>query len=237
MFCPKCGTQNPEGAQICQNCSSPLLTAPTQPQISTAKTSGLAITCFVLALIAPFTCAITILPAIIIGIIALVQISKRPEQIKGNGFAIAGVSIAAVMLFLVIPMLMAVLLPALARTGGVAYRMVCGTNLSGLGKTMLVYTNDNDGNDINERMFSCHGDEQGPCSYAINKNIENLTFDNAPPDMVLLFEATPGWNQVGGPELLTAEHHYGEGCNILYVDGHVEFVRPQDLDKLKWTPE
>ena len=86
-------------------------------------------------------------------------------------------------------------------------------------------------------MLRCRSDNQGPCSYAINKNIENLTFDNAPPDMVLLFEATPGWNQVGGPELLTTEHHYGEGCNILYVDGHVEFVRPQDLDKLKWTPE
>jgi prepilin-type processing-associated H-X9-DG protein len=77
---------------------------------------------------------------------------------------------------------------------------------------------------------------RGPCNYAINKNVEELG-TSSPPDMVLLFETNrPGWCQDGGPEILTTNHHNGEGCNILFVDGHVEFVRTKDLNRLKWTP-
>ena len=31
MFCPKCGTQNPEGAPFCTNCGTQLAAAPQQP--------------------------------------------------------------------------------------------------------------------------------------------------------------------------------------------------------------
>jgi hypothetical protein len=37
---------------------------------------------------------------------------------------------------------MGILMPALARVRQIAFRMVCGTNLSGLGKAMLIYSND-----------------------------------------------------------------------------------------------
>ena len=70
----------------------------------------------------------------------------------------------------------------------------------------------------------------------MNKNIEKLGA-NAPPDMVLLFETRPGWNQTGGPEILTTDNHNGNGCNILFNDGHVEFVRTEDINDLKWTAE
>ena len=42
------------------------------------------------------------------------------------------------------------------------------------------------------------------------------------------------WNQVGGPELLTTEHHKGEGCTILFGDGHVKFIKAEELKDLKW---
>jgi prepilin-type processing-associated H-X9-DG protein len=42
------------------------------------------------------------------------------------------------------------------------------------------------------------------------------------------------WNQLGGPEILTTENHKGKGCNILFVDGRVEFVKTKNLSKLKW---
>jgi len=67
----------------------------------------------------------------------------------------------------------------------------------------------------------------------MNKNIEQFGAD-APPDMVLLFETHPGWNQSGGPEILTTENHQDDGCNILFADGHVRFVRTRDLNDLKW---
>ena len=44
----------------------------------------------------------------------------------------------------IIALLMGILMPALARVRQIAYRMVCGTNLSGIGKSMLIYSHDNE---------------------------------------------------------------------------------------------
>ncbi len=44
----------------------------------------------------------------------------------------------------IIALLMGILMPALSRVRQIAFRMVCGTNLSGLGKAMLIYSNDYD---------------------------------------------------------------------------------------------
>ena len=70
----------------------------------------------------------------------------------------------------------------------------------------------------------------------MNKNLEKLDL-RSPPNMVLLFETHPGWNQSGGPEILTTDNHNGEGCNVLFLDNHAEFVRTEDLNKLRWTVE
>jgi len=43
----------------------------------------------------------------------------------------------------IIALLMGILMPALAKVRALAYRMLCGTNLSNIGKSMLVYSNDN----------------------------------------------------------------------------------------------
>jgi prepilin-type N-terminal cleavage/methylation domain-containing protein len=42
----------------------------------------------------------------------------------------------------IIALLMGILMPALARVRQLAFRMTCGTNLSGIGKAMLLYSND-----------------------------------------------------------------------------------------------
>jgi prepilin-type N-terminal cleavage/methylation domain-containing protein len=42
----------------------------------------------------------------------------------------------------IIALLMGILMPALARVRQIAHRMVCGSNLSGIGKAMLIYAND-----------------------------------------------------------------------------------------------
>jgi prepilin-type N-terminal cleavage/methylation domain-containing protein/prepilin-type processing-associated H-X9-DG protein len=44
----------------------------------------------------------------------------------------------------IIALLMGILMPALAKVRQVAYRLTCGTNLSGIGKAMLIYANDYD---------------------------------------------------------------------------------------------
>ena len=249
MYCPKCGTENPDNAQVCLSCSWALTSISTTAYASTAKTSGMAITSFVLGVLSPFICLITAIPAIILGIVSLVKIEKSAGQLKDRGYAIAGIAVGPASLPLV-AVLMGILMPALARTRQIAFRMVCGTNMSGLGKAMLIYSNDYDGiptpskwcdlliehAEVSPATFRCKGAPEGPCNYAINKNVEGLG-RSAPPDVVLLFETHPGWNQVGGPEILTTDNHQGDGCNILFVDSHVEFVKAKELAHLKWKPE
>lgn len=250
MFCPRCGKENLDNAQLCRFCSS-VLTGVSSPPSPQAKTSGLAITSFVLGILSIFTCFVTAIPAIIFGIVALVKISKSAGRLKGNGLAIAGIAIPPAsppVVALLMGMLMGIMMPALARTRSIAQRMVCGANLSGLSKAMLIYANDcNDmyptsskwcdllieHADMPPQMFVCKAASEGPCNYAMNKNIEKLG-TNSPPDMVLLFESKPGWNQSGGPEILTTENHNGDGCNVSFVDGHVEFVKTEYLKNLKW---
>jgi hypothetical protein len=80
------------------------------------------------------------------------------------------------------------------------------------------------------KLFLCNRWADGPSHYAMNPNAE----PNSPPDTVLLFETNAGWNQFGGPEILTTENHITEGSNILFNDGSVRFIKTRYLPKLKW---
>jgi len=249
MNCPKCGTQNPDVAQICSSCSAVLTPPAAQPALGPAKTSGLAIASLVLAILSPFTCFLSAIPSIILGIVALVKISQSRGQSKGTGLAITGIALPVIFLP-VVAILMGILMPALLRTRQLALRVHCTANMSNLGKDMLIYTNDHDSfpstlkwcdlliehTDTTRPTFHCIASATPPhtCNYAMNKNIENFDTGNAPPDMVLLFETKPGWNQAGGPELLSTDNHQGEGCNVLFIDGSVRFIRTRNLDELKW---
>ncbi len=196
-----------------------------------------------LGLISLCTSALTSLLAIILGIISLVMISRSHGQLKGTGMAITGIAIPIVMLFV-----MNLLFNATPRT---AQRVQCGSNMQSLGKAMNIYASDNNGmfptpsrwcdllieyTDVSKEEFLCPAAHKGPCNYAMNKNIEELSA-KAPPDMVLLFESVPGWNQSGGPEILNIENHQGEGCNVLFSNTHVSFERPEDVNKLRWTAD
>jgi prepilin-type processing-associated H-X9-DG protein len=233
---------------VCSSCSAVLTPTTAQAPITPPKTSSMAIAALVLAILSPFTCFISAIFSIIFGIVALVKISQSKGRLKGTGLAVTGIALPVVLLPLV-PCLMGMLFPALARVRQIAFRMVCGQNMSGLGKAMLIYANDYDDNfptqtewcdllskyaDVPREGFRRRGAHEGPCNYAINKNIENFDTGNAPPDMVAIFETYPGWNQSGGPEMLTTDNHQGEGCNILFVDGSVRFIKTKDLNQLKW---
>lgn len=261
MYCPKCGVENPDGAQLCSSCSWVLTGISTIAPAPDARTSKLAVASLVLAILSFFTFFITAVPAFILGLVSIFKIEKSAGKLKGKGLAIAGIAVpAAVMPF---ALMLGILLPALAKVRLMAHRQVCATNMSTLGKAMLVYTNDHDGKypstsnwcdlliehaEVSPQCFRCKGafgckaarcykDVSGKlCSYAMNKNMEELRA-NAPPDMVLLFETSPGWNQSGGPEILTTDNHQREGCNVLFVDSHVQFVKTEDINDLKWTTE
>ena len=143
-----------------------------------------------------------------------------------------------------------------------ALRQGCGINLMRLGKAMLIYANDNGGNypeparwcDLLLRSARVEADhflcprvkwewrrqvlpwpipKNEKCYYVMNPVCE----PNAPSDTVLLFETKGGWNKFGGPELLTVDNHQGDGCSVLFNDGHAEFVTRKRIADLKWGVE
>ncbi|NIP24249.1 MAG: hypothetical protein GWN67_02660 [Phycisphaerae bacterium] len=189
-----------------------------------------------------FIFAASLVLAYVFGIVSIFRIHRSKGQLNGIGYAIAGTHIPVLIGFLFII--------ALPRIRSISPRMVCGSNMAAIGRAMLIYANDY--NDmlptpskwcdlliehgyVTNKHFKCRGAKRGPCNYAMNKNIDKLSVGS--PDMVLIFETAPGWNQVGGSELLTTAYHKWEGCNVLFLDNHVYFERTQGLHKLKWKPD
>lgn len=129
-----------------------------------------------------------------------------------------------------------------------SHAIVCLKNLRTLGVYLTMYAEAHEGRyppaqrwcdvlvgeygeheDLN-KVFRCPGDPKGPCSYAMNPNAD----PNGDYNVVLLFESKPGWNQHGGPELLTMENHKGQRCSVSSVDCSVRFVKAEELGELKW---
>lgn len=59
---------------------------------------------------------------------------------KRKGFTL----VELLVVIAIIALLMGILMPALAKVRQIAYRMTCGTNLSGLHKAIVIYASDND---------------------------------------------------------------------------------------------
>ena len=69
-------------------------------------------------------------------------------------------------------------------------------------------------------------------NYAINRNIENYTFENLPGTIVLFFKSGLGRNGVGGINDVKYDH---EGmARITFVNGRVALVAKEDINKLRW---
>jgi hypothetical protein len=168
-------------------------------------------------------------------------------QSQGPKISIPSIGKMAVVA-IVLLLINAILWPALVHLREYRYRLRCGENLTGLGKAMVIYACDYDDKyptadkwcdllrkhtEVSKKVFVCPSAGQGRCHYAMNPNAE-LT---SSPDMVLLFETKGGWNQFGGPEILTFENHRRKGCNISFNDYNTEFVKPEQLEKLLWKVE
>ena len=163
MYCPKCSKENPDDARVCRFCNAsitdtleskqpvtvtisklasfslicalcgsaltlPALIAITSPRVLSPRSEWVVLT----FLISIFILAISL----VLGIISIVRIEKSGGKITGRAFAVASVLVA------VFAGLLPVWFIILRQPRCTAFRMICGTNLSRIGKAMLIYSND-----------------------------------------------------------------------------------------------
>jgi prepilin-type processing-associated H-X9-DG protein len=223
-----------------------------QPTVA-PKTSGLAITSLVLGCLGLFTCGLTSLVGLVLGIVALVRINKGQGQLRGQGLAIAGTVVSAVFLLLV-PISAAMLLPALGKAKQKAAGIYCMNNVKQLNLGLIMYSSDNkdtfpSGNAWCDALrpylggstnaFICPLGASGQrCHYALNSRLAGSSMKDiqAPAQTVLIFEIDGGWNVSGGRERLVARPRHTGAYVVGFVDGHVEVVKPFRLQQLRWEP-
>jgi prepilin-type processing-associated H-X9-DG protein len=104
--------------------------------------NGLAIAALALGILGVVTCfPLFGVLGLIFGIIAVVRANALPLH-QGRGMAIAGICCGGVSV-LMLPLMIAILLPSLSRVHWSTKRAVCASNLRGIGMGMKVYANDN----------------------------------------------------------------------------------------------
>jgi len=236
---------------------APLVTAPQPASVPDVpgpevpgRTSGLAIAALVCGLL-----GFLILPGligIVLAIIALVAIHKSQGRLRGTGMAIAGLCISgAFMLFL--PIMAAMLLPALARAKTRAQDIQCMNHVKQINIALIMYANDN-----NDRfppaekwcdllrpytggstlMFQCPVEPGGRCAFSYNASLANqkLSDIHLPMRTVLVFSSANGWNLSGGPEMARAHKHGARTVTVGFADGHVERKQVEQMQSLQWEP-
>ncbi len=169
MNCPKCGKENTGDSIDCSFCNSPLSETNLDNKPVTVRVSKLAMIGISLAIVGLIiaipslinmratkssyidnpiireiiatlflTGLLALGGAITLGLISFIKIEISGGKTTGRNFALGSILIP---IFTFVFIIWSIIYP---RTRSVAFRMVCGTNLSGIGKAMLIYANDYD---------------------------------------------------------------------------------------------
>jgi len=167
-------------------------------------------------------CPLTGVVAIILGIIAIVSARREPNRYRGKGMAIAGVVCGGIGT-LVTPL---VFLPSLIRARELSKRLICSENLKAIGLAADIYLNDTDLTFVSLKTLVVEG-------FLDPRNTSCPSATQAGPNYVILEKPA---EYDGDPEKVVAyepkSNHGDEGGNILFADGHVEFVKGQRFDDL-----
>ncbi|MGA3283962.1 MAG: DUF4190 domain-containing protein [Verrucomicrobiota bacterium] len=215
-----------------------------------AKTSGLAVTSLVLGILGLFTCGITALFGLILGVMAMVKAKQGRGTLGGSGIALAGVIVSAFFLFM-IPFFAAMALPAFAAAKQKAQEINCVNNEKELAQAVKIYSGGHNGQfppaatwcdaikvDVgSEKVFKCvAANSNSRCDYAFNAKLGGMDESKIGPDTVMIFESDGGWNANGGPELMIGKPRHARLFVVAFADGSVQQLRETQLNTLRWDP-
>lgn len=216
-----------------------------------AKTSVLAVLSLVMGILGLCT-GVTAPVGVILGIIAIVKINRSGGQLSGTGVAIAGTCVSsAALIFSCFGL--ALFLPAIAKARWQAMALKQNACMQQLGVACTAYASTHNDQfppvDHWEEVFT---QSQGDISMfittpfdpgvrravAMNEKLRGRRMSDVsrPATTVLMFEAKASSPQAGGAELLPATPRATAGYAILFVDGHVENVKPERMRSVVWEP-
>ena len=209
--------------------SSPVAAAPVSP-----PTSGLAIASLVCGILGVLTCGLTSIVGLVLGLIALSQVSRSKGKLGGQGLAIAGTicSGATILLGLIMgAMGVAVMMPALANARAEARGAVCWNNLRQIGLGMAMYTTDHEDawpDSLEDLVTAGYFDSDEVFTCPVQLDSEDF-----------------GEDSVSGYEYRKPPAGAGESCmvvydrqpahrggrNVLFVDAHIEWLPEEEFQR------
>ena len=199
-------------------------------------TSGIAIAAMIVGILGLVTAifGIGLLLALLAIVLGAIGIAKTGSPgVRGRGFAITGLVCGIATFVLVIPLLIAILLPSLNRAREAANRIKCASNLRQIGQGMRQYAI-NDGRYGNfppdfetvaattamtPDAFVCPTSDAVAARppFALGQNLSYVYLGAG------LTDSVPAIQVVAHCE---THNHRGDGTNLLYGDGSVRFEQP-----------
>ena len=144
------------------------------------------------------------------------------------------------------------LAPMITGARGDAQRTACMSNLKQIGLAFMMYAEDHDGalpaeNWVaevlpyinNRQIFVCPARPNLPVGYAVNEKVAGMDLNvlEAPAQTVLAFESNlDGDAPIGGADAVPMEGVHDGRVNVVFVDGHVEFVPVEEATDLLARP-
>ena len=249
MQCPQCQNEWTPPPDECPNCqalaATPALLAPPplenvppmgihapyhQEDMVTPQTSGWAIATLILGLL---SCTLV---AFVLGIIALVQISKSRGQLKGLGMAITGMLCSCVL-----PVCLMILIPVVVKANKRDQETLCMSNQRQIAMVTKIWAQDNDEMlpsanafwkdvDMPAHFLICSTKPEQSVGYGFNRHAGGMAIGAfADPTTALLTADSNAANQlISGKSDIDGTRHNG-GYISSYLDGHVAWCTTDQL--------
>lgn len=216
----------------------------------------MAIAALILSILGFCTIGLTGLIGLILGIVSLVSLNAAGAHgpVKGRGAAIAAIVLGSLSLIVtpILVLMLAIMLPAVAKARDAAREMKASTQAAQVARAIATHvTASADGALIDaqqwdtilidqnyitpELLLHPERPEAGPF-LAMNEALDEMKISEIvdPANTILLFETRPGSPLFGGPELLPSDPR--ERLIVVFVDGHVEILSPEEATLSNWMP-